>query len=282
MVPRSGVVIFPCFQRLSTTESIEASSLWCSRTGQRLASKVLASFENRARLEATRKAAKGRSTMCTQSVMSATVLAVAGWSIHALAGIAIARDSLLASQVISDPASGERTGLGLVTLDVTGIASMDRLRSPNNVVVFLWVGPYNVVNGGGFDVYLQTVAPGSRLSDISVAVTNSAFELPAFGFSPGALESVPGGPNHYMREVGDLPPNLPSVQVLADGLVRLEFFDGFDEAPGAPDGLWVSGTVTLQTAFPIPQPVSPGVVGVFGIAGLAAMKRHRARASGFE
>ncbi|MBL8746999.1 MAG: hypothetical protein JNK58_11675 [Phycisphaerae bacterium] len=185
-------------------------------------------------------------------------------------------DWISSTQVITSPTIDERTGQGLVTIDVTGIPSMDRSRSPNNIVMYVWVGPFNVVNGGGFDVWLQTVVPTSSLSDLVVSVTNSAgLPGPAFGFSPGVLDTFPGGTFHYSRPVSDLSPDLPTVTALSDGLIRLEFFERFDEAPGAADGLWVSGTITLQTQFPIPTPVSPGVASLLALAAGHVSRRQR-------
>lgn len=181
--------------------------------------------------------------------------------------------STQSSLPLTSPAS-ERTGADATTLDVTGIQSMDRLRSTNNVVVFLWVGPFNVVNGVGYDVFLQTLAPGSRLSDITMAVTNSAgLPGPSFGIKPGFGDDFSGGPTHYSRPLAKLPPGFSSVTALADGLIRLEFFDGFDEAQGEPDGLWVSGTVSLQTVNPIPAPISASAVVLLTFFSSSA--RHR-------
>lgn len=173
---------------------------------------------------------------------------------------ALATDRLGASGPITDRASaGERGGTDTITLDVTGIPSMDRVGSPNNVIIDLFVGPFNEVIGGGFDVFLQTLVPGSRLSDIIVSITNTD-EVPGFGFSPAALDQFPGGPNRYMRAVAPVPPQFPTVHARQDGLVRLEFLDGFDEAPGAADGLWVSGSLTLLTRYPIPAPGFAGLL----------------------
>lgn len=214
----------------------------------------------------------------------ATQVAILGWVL--LVGFpagALANDLLCDSGPITDRASAgafaaERGGPDTITLDVTGIPSMDRSRSPNNVVIYLWVGPFNEVIGGGFDVFLQTLVPGSLLSDISVGITNSAgLPGPGFGFAPGALDDFSGGPTRYMREVGGLPPGLPTIPILFDGLVRLEFFDGFDQAAGAPDGLWVSGTLTLLMRDPIPAPGFSGVLTVSLTCFIVRCRRARHR-----
>jgi hypothetical protein len=170
--------------------------------------------------------------------------------------------SLLDSEAITSPTSDERTGADVAVLDVTGILSMDRHFSATNTVVFLWVGPFNEVNGIGWDVVLMTLVPGSLRSDIRMLITNTALQpVPNFGFAPGSVDRTPGGPTQYIREMSKFSnTGLPNVQALADGLIRLEFFDTPDEAPGEPDGLWVSGTIMFQTVNPIPAPQGASVL----------------------
>jgi hypothetical protein len=98
----------------------------------------------------------------------ATQVAILGWVL--LVGFpagALANDPLGDSGPITDRASagalvGAPGGSDTITLDVPGISSMDRSRSPNNVVIYLWVGPFNEVIGGGFDVFLQTLGPDNK------------------------------------------------------------------------------------------------------------------------
>ncbi len=209
----------------------------------------------------------------------AACLAAAGMPVTAWA----ARESVLSPQVLTDSvggiaSGGERVGAGLAVLDVTGIPSMDGPGSPNNVVIFLWIGPFNYVNGLGWDVVLQTLVPGSRRDDIAMTIrdTNND-EFSGLLFIPGAADPAPGGPTAYSSD-GILKLanyNIPNVRALADGLIRLEFAEGFEDAPGAADALWVSGAVSFQTVFAIPNPVSPGPASLFALAGVAALRRTR-------
>ncbi|MBL8746588.1 MAG: hypothetical protein JNK58_09570 [Phycisphaerae bacterium] len=178
---------------------------------------------------------------------------------------------------LTEPTS-ERVGAGLATIDVTGIPSMDLLGSPNNVVILLWIGPFNSVNGIGHDVVLQTLLPESRRRDISLFVRNSANQnLTGFFIQPGSADPTPGGPTAYssggITKLADF--NIPPVQALADGVIRIEFFESRDEVPNQADAIWVSGTVSLQMALPIPTPVSPGISGFFALAGIAGLHRRR-------
>lgn len=190
---------------------------------------------------------------------------------------AVARtESVLDSQVITSSTGGERMGADIAVVDVTGIPSMDRLRSPNNVVLFIWVGPFNVVNGFGFDVVLQTLVPGSRLSDVAVAITNSSYLAgPAFGIRPAPADTFPGGPTNYMAPLHDLSPVFDVVPALADGLIRVEFFDAPNEAEGLADAMWISGSISLQTRDAIPDVVPPSTAGLIFVVGIGALRRNR-------
>lgn len=187
------------------------------------------------------------------------------------------QQSVLSSLPITSPA-GERTGEDIAMLDVTGIPSMDTLGSPNNRIVYLWVGEFNFVTGVGWDVALQTTAPGSRRSDISLLMTNTAMQpVPNFGIAPGIQDRTPGGPTQYssngIRKFADS--NLPNILALSDGLIRLEFWDTPDHLIGQPDGLWVSGSLHFQTMFPIPPIVAPGAINLLGVGAIVFWKRSR-------
>ncbi|MBL8747170.1 MAG: hypothetical protein JNK58_12550 [Phycisphaerae bacterium] len=205
----------------------------------------------------------------------AAILAASGWC----AGVhAASIGSGLSTEAISNPAGGERVGAGLATIDVTGIPSMDGLGSPNNVVMFLWVGPFNLVTGIGWDVVLETLVPTSRRRDITMWVRDTLnTPLSGFGIQPGASDPTPGGPTAYSSDgIRKLANNgIPPVRALADGLIRLEFFDSPNNAPNEADGLWVSGTVSLQTISEIPTPVSPGTGAILLLSGTMLVRRKR-------
>ncbi|MBL8745442.1 MAG: hypothetical protein JNK58_03705 [Phycisphaerae bacterium] len=184
--------------------------------------------------------------------------------------------SVLPTQAITEPASDERVGAGLATVDVTGIPSWDALGSPNNVVRYLWVGPFNEVNGVGLDVVLQTVTPTSWRSEIKIRVTNAG-GVGSINLTPGGGDNSPGGPTHYSTNGQILKLanyGIPNTVALADGYIRLEFYDSYDDAPGEIDGLWVSGTVQFQTHFAIPPVPATGTSGLLAIAGIAILRRR--------
>ncbi|MBL8746080.1 MAG: hypothetical protein JNK58_06965 [Phycisphaerae bacterium] len=184
--------------------------------------------------------------------------------------------------VLTESASdrgSEPAGFGpdIATVDVTGIPSWDALGSPNNVVMYLWVGPFNQVMGIGWDVVLQTIIPTSWRSEIIVQISDSAGGSIG-GLSPG-LDGSPGGSTRYTSagQIINLAQNgHPNIVALGDGLLRLEFFESYDDVAGQIDGLWVSGALQLQTIHQIPPIPAPAAAGLLLAAGFSGIRRkHR-------
>ncbi|MBL8745531.1 MAG: hypothetical protein JNK58_04150 [Phycisphaerae bacterium] len=153
---------------------------------------------------------------------------------------------------------------------------MDYNSSLNNFVMYLQVGAGNGVTGIGWDVVLQTLHPSSLISDIRVQITDST-GLGGFGLVPGLADQSPGGPSSYdsdgqILKLADY--SIPHVIAMGDGLIRLEFFDNYDDAVGVADGQWVSGSLFLQTYVPIPN---TSAVSLLAIAGIAGLGRRRPR-----
>ena len=75
-------------------------------------------------------------------------------------------------------------------------------------------------------------------------------------------------------------------QVGADGLLRLEFFDDFDDASVSPDGIWNFGTITFTTDVVdvppagVPEPASILLVGAgLAMVGYRGRRRRATRAA---
>lgn len=135
---------------------------------------------------------------------------------------------------------GGTPGAGLVT---DGTESWDAQGSPNNVVMELDIGASNAVTGGSFDVTITTSGNGSWCSEATLLMTNSdgiadpngIILSPAAGNDAtcdGGLEVSSGG-------VLDFTDNgLPDIVPNADGILRLEFFESFDDVADEIDAFW--------------------------------------------
>jgi hypothetical protein len=158
---------------------------------------------------------------------------------------------------VVDSAGPQRDGFGYVSsFDVAGIPSVDPRGSSNNFVMFINIGHGNIVQGTGWDVTLETVAPGSWLSDIAVLVTPVGVPNVGFTFRPGGNTDSPGGPTSFSSngiiKLSDVA--IPDMMAGTGGFIRLEFFETVDDGVNTTDGLWTSGAIFLQTGFEVPAP----------------------------
>lgn len=225
--------------------------------------------------------------MKTVSFSAATLVLIAGsafGSIDAKQAGATAADILAPGSGFTGPVGGEgeRVGADQAIINVAGIPSMNALGNAANTVLFVNIGnaPGQSVNGIGWDVTLfadVNVGPfgGSWLSEIAVMVSNSSGQADPnrFILRPGAGVNTSGMQafsSNGIVKLANVP--LPDVVPLADNLIRLEFFETFDDDAAAADGAWVSGTLTLQTKRIIP---TPGAAGLLGLAGIALVSRRR-------
>ncbi len=171
---------------------------------------------------------------------------------------------------------------GVTNFNVAGIASWDLQGSGFNTVVNFDLasalgyapGTPITMNGIGWDVNLATVG-ASWLSEMGIYFDdNIAPDLSGLFLSPGAGSNAPGAANFNSGGIIKLAPNnIPNI-LLPNGVLRMEFFEGYDDVSAAIDGNWLSGSLQIQT---VEQAVpAPGVAGLFGLAGLAAARRRRA------
>lgn len=178
-------------------------------------------------------------------------------------------------------ADSSRTG-GLTSFNVAGLQSWDLQGSGFNTVVNYDLaaalgyasGTPITMNGIGWNVNLQAVGT-SWLSELSVYFDDAvAPDLTGLFLSPGAGSNAPGTAAFSSGGVIKLSSaSIPNI-LLPNGILRMEFYESYDDVAGADDGIWNSGFLTIQTAQAnVP---APGVAGVFGLAGLAAARRRRA------
>jgi len=166
--------------------------------------------------------------------------------------------------------------------DVSGIESHDGLGSPGNTVVALdlasllgfGAGTPLTMNGIGWDVNITGGLDSggfSWLSELTVYFDdNIAPDGTGLFISPGAGNDAPGTgdfvqPSIKLADVaiGDI--------VLPDGVLRMEFFESYDDEFGI-DGIWNSGSLNIQVAEIVP---APGAAAVLGLGGLAMSRRRR-------
>lgn len=165
---------------------------------------------------------------------------------------------------------------GIVSVDVSGIESWDALGSANNTVLVLDLAAALGLPSGtpmsmtsvGWDVTLEALGT-SWLSELRVGFADSANNFGVF-LRPGAGTNNPGtgsfssGGQVDLTDVGV--PNL----FLADGVLRLDFHESFDDAANVLDGVWLSGSLFVGVDVP-----APGAAALLGLGGLTAARRRR-------
>lgn len=156
-------------------------------------------------------------------------------------------------------------------VNVAGISSVAAQGTAGNTVLTYNVGANASIIGIGWDVNVTAFSP-SWLSELSVGFGSST--VGSVNLSVGAGDDMPGTASYSSGGMVDLIGLGLNFNVGADGVLRLEFFEGFNDATVSPDGLWNSGLLTIQVAA-IPEPATYGLMalGLFAV-GAAARRRQ--------
>jgi hypothetical protein len=156
------------------------------------------------------------------------------------------------------------------TLDVAGAQSIGGLGSAANDVYEINVGANATITSISYNFNITAFTP-SWLSEMGFAFTNGAFTdgvllTPGLGLDEAGTQTF--------SDVVDLVAEDLSFSVDADGILRIEFYEDFNDAGISPDGVWNFGTITFNTdaidvppGGEVPEPASGLLIG----AGLAMM-----------
>ena len=157
-----------------------------------------------------------------------------------------------------------------LVVNVAGAESYGEIGDAGNTVFTFNVGAGVTITGISYSVNVTAFSP-SWMSEIALNFTDSD-QLDGVAFTPAFDTDAPGTGSY--SDSADLVDLGLSFQVGADGLLRLEFFETFDDFDGA-DGIWNSGTITFTTdAVDVPPPsgdVPEPATGMLMGAGLALM-----------
>lgn len=178
------------------------------------------------------------------------------------------RNVLFAAGIVaSSAASAQLT----TVVDLSGSSFNGEPGSPLNEVFNVNLGANAMVTGVGFDITLEAFSP-SWLSEATIALEDSAqtaglFLTPAVGNDGPGAGSFSSGGVIDLSDVDGMGLDL-TFSVGADGILRIELFDTFDDF-FSPQATISSGSVTIQY---IPAPASAALL---GLGGLAAARRRR-------
>lgn len=199
-------------------------------------------------------------------------------TILALAGVAALSSAAMAEKdtggyILTGPDGNGTNNVGgvnptpadFLVVDVTGIESWDGFGDPDNTVLNFNLAPNAHVIGVSWDVEIEAFSP-SWLSEMRVDFTDSGVST-GVSFAAGAGDNFPGVGNYAgSANLVDLGLDF---NVGADGVLRFEFWESFNDFDNAVDGVWNSGNITVEW---VP---APGSLALLGLGGLAAIRRRR-------
>lgn len=163
-----------------------------------------------------------------------------------------ASNSLLSNRdgsVLVNNYTPQPVGATVACLPTTDIESWDAIDDTDNIVMSLNIGAGNELTGVAFDVQIETIAP-SWLSEAAVLFSDSTGSADPNGINltPGVGNDAPGTMDFSSGGVIDFATNmLPNIVAGADGILRLEFFETFDDTADAIDGFWRDIATTPAT-----------------------------------
>ncbi len=163
-------------------------------------------------------------------------------------------------------------GSGNVIVTVTfnsDIDFWDLEGDSDNLILDLNLGGAATMHGIGWDV-TQTTIGASWLSEQVVSFAEAggapALYLTTSGTgAPGTESNASAG----IVDLGDA--GIPDL-VMASGVLRMEFFESFDDVADAIDGHWLEGSTLTFDMTVVP---APGALALLGLGGLATARRRR-------
>lgn len=191
----------------------------------------------------------------------------------ALGALALASSPALAANNLTSGMTGKAAPSGATTVfnfNVAGINSWDADGDPSNSVFTINIGPGAEVVGIGWDVTINAIAP-SWQSEAAVMFGSSSVPFQV-ALTPGDVDASGTG-SYASGGIVDLIGLGFNFTVDGDGLLRLEFFEQFDDEDDVIDATWVSGNLAIEVAA-IPEPATYGMMAL-GLLGLSAAARRR-------
>lgn len=165
-----------------------------------------------------------------------------------------------------------------LVVDVSGAQSYFDFLTPGNTVNTYNIGANSHITGVAYSVNITAFSP-SWLNEAVVSFTDTDISA-GVDLTPGFGQSVSGTQSFSSGGTVDLVALGLDFSVGADGLLRLEYWENFDDGSVSPDALWNSGTITFTydaVAGGIPEPSTWAML-ILGMGAIGATMRRRQQA----
>ncbi len=148
-----------------------------------------------------------------------------------------------------------------IVIDVSGAEFRDGIGDPDNQVIEVFLGAFWQITNIAWDLNLTTLTdPGASFPSWASEANidfNGQLNLQVSGTAAGVVNEINTGSADVDLTLG------------ADGILRMEFWESFDDSPGMADAFLGEGSTIT-----IPSP-TPGPLAAVGIGGLFAARRRR-------
>lgn len=192
-------------------------------------------------------------------------------TIAGFAGLASASPYLSASAADLANASASNSqpqgSLEVLSVDISNVSTNAAFGSALNEVYTYNLAPNAQVVGVSWDLDIETIG-ASYLSEARFDFTDSAITT-GVSLTAAVGEDAPGAGNFSSGGFLSLVDAELDFAVGADGVLRIEFWEGFVDNAGAGDAI-LNGNISFQYVVP-----APGAFAVLGLGGLVATRRRR-------
>ena len=149
--------------------------------------------------------------------------------------------------VVGTPASRALT----TTLDISGTDSWDGYLDTSNPILQQAIPTGDLMTGIGWGVTISTIASGlpgtSYVSEAKIYFDGSDQDGSGLFLTPGVSMSSPGSAFFTSGGIIDLSDNgIPDIPILADGMLHLQFYEGYDDVANA---MTASGSPVPSRSF---------------------------------